>query len=133
VRVVLDTNVLIASFVTRGLCAEVVDHCLRNHELISSEVLLDELREKLTRKLRFSSESASEAVALLRRKCRIVTPSAFPVSVSRDPDDDWVLGTALAGDAEIIITGDRDLLVLHEFQSIKIVAPGPFSRSEALP
>jgi putative PIN family toxin of toxin-antitoxin system len=133
VRVVLDTNVLVASFVTRGQCAEVVEHCLRNLEPVSSEVLLSELFEKLTRKLRFSSESASEAVALLRRKCLLVIPGALPVPVSRDPDDDWVLATALAGDAEIIITGDKDLLVLHEYQSIRIVAPGPFSRSEDLP
>lgn len=131
-RVVLDTNVLIAAFITRGVCSEVMDHCLRSHNVVSAEILLDELHEKLTRKLRFSLDSADEAVSMLRRKGRIVNPSPLPEPVSRDPDDDWVLATALAGDADVIVTGDRDLLVLEQFRSIAIISPGSFSRSEGL-
>ncbi len=132
-RVVLDTNVLIAAFATRGHCAEVLDHCLRSHEVISSAILLDELFEKLTRKLRFSEGSANESLALLRRRIRIVDPEPLPAPVSRYPDDDWVLATALAGSAEVIITGDKDLLVLGAFRLIPIVTPGAFSRLEGLP
>lgn len=131
-RVVLDTNVLIAAFATRGQCAEVLAHCLRSHKVLSSEILLDELHEKLTRKLRFSITSAEEAILLLRRKIQVVTPLPLPQPVSRDPDDDWVLATALAGDAVVIVTGDRDLLVLEQFRSITIVSPSSFARSEGL-
>jgi predicted nucleic acid-binding protein len=43
--------------------------------------------------------------------------------VCRDPDDDWVLATAIAGDAEVIVTGDDDLLTLHRQQGAAILAP----------
>lgn len=44
-RILLDTNVLIAAFLTRGICNELLEHCLRHHQLINSEFLLNEFHK----------------------------------------------------------------------------------------
>ena len=130
-RLVLDTNVLIAAYATRGQCREVLDHCLRAHEVVTAEVLLGELNEKLTRKLKFSVESARELLTLLRSRVEIVDPPPLDPPTCRDPDDDWVLATAVEAGAQCIVTGDKDLLVRHPFRSITIIPPGSFWRWEA--
>lgn len=75
-RVVLDTNVLIAAFIARGVCSELLEHCVRHHTLATSEFILNEFREKLTSKFRFTSE---EAGAVLQRfsGIDIVSPGDF--------------------------------------------------------
>lgn len=130
-RVVLDTNVLIAAFVARGRCAELVEHCAEAHDLVTSEELLAEYRGKLIKKFRVREEQAAERVALLRTIMHIVTPVPLSSPASRDPDDDVVLATALAGRCQCIVTGDKDLLVLHPFSGIDIIQPGQFTPYEA--
>lgn len=73
----------------------------------------------------------SEAQALVRSRKRIVEPAALDRPVCRDPDDDWVLASARAGECGCLVTGDRDLLVLSEFDGIPIISPGAFWRFEA--
>ncbi|MBI5416672.1 hypothetical protein HZA55_01790, partial [Candidatus Poribacteria bacterium] len=64
-KIILDTNVLIASFVTKGLAADVYDYCYVNHEPFISEWILDELKEKLKNKLKFSDEKVTEIITLI--------------------------------------------------------------------
>jgi predicted nucleic acid-binding protein len=61
---------------------------------------------------------------------QIVTPVALASPVSRDPDDDNILATAVAGSCDCIITGDKDLLVLKQFEGIKILSPREFADQE---
>lgn len=61
----------------------------------------------------------------------IVTPATLDAPVCRDQDDDVVLATAVAGHGDCIVTGDQDLLVLQQFRTIPILAPGDFWRYEA--
>ena len=129
-RTVPDTNVLIASLISRGFCHELVEYCFLNHTLITSEFILDELKEKLVEKFKYSTETAEEAVALFRSRMQVVTPVTLSTPVSRDPDDDNILATAVAGNCECIITGDKDLLVLKKFEGIKILSPREFSDQE---
>jgi len=60
-RIVLDTNVLIASFITRGTCRDLIDHCLRHHDLLTSEFILNEFSDVLNRKFRIAREQAEDA------------------------------------------------------------------------
>jgi putative PIN family toxin of toxin-antitoxin system len=130
VRLVPDTNVLIASLISRGFCHELLECCFLNHTLVTSEFILGELKEKLVEKFKYSTETAEEAVALFRSRMQVVTPIALASPVSRDPDDDNILATALAGNCDFIITGDKDLLVLKQFEGIKILNPREFSDQE---
>jgi uncharacterized protein len=131
VRLVLDTNVLIAAFVSRGMCHELLEHCQREHELITSEVILGEFEGNLLSKFKVPPVAAREATALLASRMRSVTPKPLEVPVCRDADDDWVLATALEGACTCIITGDKDLLTLKRFRNIDILAPAEFWRHEA--
>lgn len=129
-RVLLDTNVLIAAFIARGTCNELLEYCAHNHTLISSKPLLREFEQKLAGKLRFTRQEAREAVSLLRGKMEVVEPTPLDKSVCRDPDDDTVLATALGGGCDCIVTGDKDLLTLGRFRKIPILSPAVFWRHE---
>lgn len=130
-RLVFDTNVLLAAYLTRGVCHELFLHCERSHEIVTSDLLLREFESKLLRKLKLPPTKAAAAVAQIRSAAEIVNPQPLEAPVCRDPDDDWVLATALAGSCDCILTGDKDLLVLTAFAGIPIVAPGAFWRHES--
>ena len=130
-RIVLDTNVLIAAFVARGLCHELLEHCARHEELFTSEYILVEFRRVLISKLKIPPRLADGAVETLHTKLTMVERSELETPVSRDPDDDPILGTALAAKAEILVTGDKDLLDLGTWQSMPIVSPSDFWRLQA--
>ena len=94
---------------------------LKRDELRSTEVQL---------KLGFTHKETHEAVALLQSKMEVVEPASLDQPVCRDPDDDVVLATALGGECDCIVTGDKDLLVLERFRQIPILAPASFWRHE---
>jgi uncharacterized protein len=127
VRIVLDTNVLIAAFLSRrGRCNRLVEYCGREHHLVTSEFILEELRDKFRSKFKMSPQLAEEGVVALTSRMEVVEPRPLAVPVSRDPDDDWVLATALAGRCALIVTGDKDLLSLGSFNGIRIIPPADF-------
>jgi putative PIN family toxin of toxin-antitoxin system len=125
-RIVPDTNVLLAAFASRGLCEAVFQVCLEQHEIILSAHILEELKEHLAKKLKLPARQASEIVAFLREHASIVEPVHVVANACRDHNDLAVLGTAKAGNADILITGDKDLLVLKRFESTIILTPRQF-------
>ncbi len=130
-RTVFDTNVLIAALITaEGVCGNLVKRCAQVHTPITSEFILNELREKLTEKFKKKPSDIDDAVALLRGKFVIIEPATLEKPVCRDPDDDTVLGTAIAGEAQCIITGDKDLLSLGQYAGIDIFKPNAFEDYE---
>ena len=129
-RIVIDTNVVISSFIGRGTSHKVLEHCIRNYDVVTSQFILDELREKLTGKFRYTSATADEGIELLKSRMEVVTSTPLPAPVCRDADDDNVLATAVAGQCELIITGDKDLLVLEQMNDIQIVNPATFAQRE---
>ena len=124
-KVVCDTNVLVAGMVAEGLCRDTVQRRLVRTGLITSRALLDELARVL--RYKFGTDPAD--VPMLNAYCdraTVVRPKALRRPVSRDRDDDKVLATAVAGHADIIVTGDDDLLVLREYEGIRILSPRQF-------
>lgn len=127
----LDTNVLVAALIARGTCSDLLEHCVRQHVVISSTPLLNELRDVLERKCRQRPLDARAAVKLFAETFTLVVPEALDQPICRDADDDVVLATALRGDCVAIITGDQDLLVLDPFRGIHILSPSAFWRWES--
>ena len=130
-RLVLDTNVLLAAFISRGVCHELVEHCERERTMVGSEFILGEIGEKVVSKFDVPPSKAQEAAALLRSWMELVEPVPLEAPICRDPDDDWVLATAMAGTCECIVTGDKDLLSLGEYRGVRILAPNTFWNYEA--
>ncbi len=123
-RVVLDTNVLIAALIASdGSCAKLVKHCLQYHTVISAEYILSELSDKLTKKFKRQPADVADTVAFFREQFTMVEPVVLNNPVCRDANDDQILGTALAGQVVCIVTGDKDLLTLSTFAGIQILAP----------
>ena len=125
-RVVLDTNVLLAAFITHGVCAGLYEECLLQADLVTSDHILRELGDRLITKGKFAKAEAEAVIQAVRKDAELVSPVALAQRSSRDPDDDWVLATAVTGAADVIVTGDKDLLVLKRYEGIPIVTPRGF-------
>lgn len=124
-KVVVDTNVIVAGLVAEGLCRDIVKRRLPACELFTSRALLAELAEKLRGNFGLQPDELP-LLKIYEDEATVIKPSRLPKPVCREADDDEVLATALAAKAEIILTGDKDLLVLKEFQGMKILSPRQF-------
>ena len=131
-RILFDTNVLVAGAITAGSCKDLLEHCLVRHVLLTSPALVAEFRETLSHKLRVPPTRREEALRFVQEEfvCLEDAP-ALAVAVCRDPDDDVVLAVAVAGQCDCIVTGDKDLLELERYEGIPILSPSAFWRFEA--
>lgn len=109
-----------------GFCANLFRECVLKHELILSEHILTELRRHLAGKTRLTTEKLDQIGQTLRATCVMVEPAPLPADSCRDADDVAILGSAIAGKADAVVTGDKDLLILKTFQSIPILTPREF-------
>ena len=125
-RVVIDANVAIAAAATRGLCEAIMELCIEQHQIILCRGILDEIEDKLRNKLKIPRPIISEFVKLLESNAQVLRPGIIDSAACRDPNDLMVLGVAISGDADAIITGDKDLLTLKSYKGVKIVTPRTF-------
>lgn len=126
----LDASVLIAALARPGVCTELVDEVARDHTLILSEYILAEVGRKLREKFGLSAKDALTLVSGIRQSAGVVAPVTVSASACRDPADLPILGTAVAGQADLLVTVDKDLLALGEFQGIPVLKPGEFWRRQ---
>ena len=119
----MDSNVWIAGLIARGTCAELIDHCLAEHQSPISDWILKEITELLTTRFEYSPDKIREVEIWLRDVGDLFRLRGDPPDVCRDPDDNYVLLTAYQAEAACIVTGDRDLLDLKKFEGIPIVLP----------
>ena len=126
-RVVLDTNVIIAAFAAHGLCSEVFEVCLTSHTpIVISEHILSEVERGLVKKIHLPGNITASIMDYLRDIAEIFEPQPIEGSACRDIEDLKIIGTAVSGNARLIITGDDDLLILKKFMKINIVTPREF-------
>jgi putative PIN family toxin of toxin-antitoxin system len=128
VRIVADTNTVVSALLWGGAPEQVLIAAREKRiTLYTSPALIAELEEIVGRKkfvprLARAGSSASQLVGDYRALTEIVLPTHVP-AVVRDPDDDQVLACALAAQADAIVSGDNDLLVLGRYQDIPIFTP----------
>jgi putative PIN family toxin of toxin-antitoxin system len=122
VRIFLDTNVLASALTTRGLCAELFEVVLQSHDLLISEAIFRELQRILPEKLGQTEAITNGFIALLRTEGQIITDEHSLPNLP-DPDDEAILAAALAGKANVFVTGDKALLNLESVEGLPIITP----------
>jgi putative PIN family toxin of toxin-antitoxin system len=126
---VLDSSVLVAAYISRaGVCADLLEDILMDHEWVISHYILDELVRKLKEKFGFPDSEIAEIHQSILGAAETVEPAEVHPESCRDPNDLPVLGTAVAGRADVLITVDKDLLDLKAHCGIPIIRPGEFWR-----
>jgi putative PIN family toxin of toxin-antitoxin system len=123
VRVFLDTNVLVGAFAARGLCADLLRGIIAQHELVTGEVVLTELSRVLTQKIAIPAEVVEDIDRFLRGYEVALLPGAHLGLGLRDPDDEWVVASAAAAGAGLLVTGDADILVAAGALPVRAVTP----------
>lgn len=127
IRAVLDTNTIVSGVGWGGPPGAVLDAALAGRfEMVTSPSLLDELRRVLSYpKLQAVIGDADQLTELLALASVVINPTET-VAVSRDPDDDRLIEAALAANADVIVTGDQDLLTLRSVDQTRILTPRRF-------
>lgn len=126
-QAVLDTNIVVSALLWGGTPFKLFELATNgNLALYTSPALMAELREVLTRdhlarRLTQQQTSIEEAIRLYEELCIAVMPLSTPRVVPNDIDDDQVIACALAAGAQLIVSGDSDLLVLHPWKGTHIL------------
>jgi putative PIN family toxin of toxin-antitoxin system len=121
-RIALDTNVVVSALATRGLCADLIQLILVEHELVVGDTVLAELREALGRRLKLPLATINEVESFLGRQAIVVAADGESPARDLDAGDAAVLAEAATASADVLVTGDRELLELAD-PPLKIVSP----------
>ena len=108
------------------MCEGLLTLCYRDHTIVLSEHILAELHEHYVGKFKATDEQAALVVGALRKQSDIVAPAAIPSEAFVDADDLPVLGTAITGHVDYLVTGDKQLQELGQYRKIPIVSPRQF-------
>lgn len=127
-RIVVDTNIVISGLLWSGPPQQLINLArAREIDLYSSIPLIAELaevigREEFAGRVRAAGLSAAELVEDYARLARLVIPAEIRPTAPGDPEDDQVLACALAGQTDLIVSGDKGLRGLKTYQGMPIVS-----------
>lgn len=129
-KAVFDTNVLIAAFLTEGICAKLLIRARRrDFDMILCDGILQEFKRVLKKKFATSPHEMSEALTILSSAAQDILGQPDSIApICRDPDDNLILACARDAVADYIVTGDDDLLVLKNYEGISILKPRGFEK-----
>jgi putative PIN family toxin of toxin-antitoxin system len=130
VKAVFDTNVLIAALLTEGICAKLLIRARRrDFDLILCDGILQEFKHILEKKFAASPDETSEAFIILSAAAQgILGHTGSIAPICRDSDDDLILACARDAVADHVVTGDKDLLVLKNYEGIRIINSRAFEK-----
>ncbi len=125
-KIVFDTNVILSSLVTQGLSHRVLKICIDNHKLFISKWIINEVIEKLELKFTIKKSEIKRIKEFVLNAFETIEPKGEIPTVCRDKDDNNILHLAEYLNADVIITGDKDLLDLKKFNKTIIITPRIF-------
>lgn len=128
-RIVFDTNIYISAAISSKFSEDLIELAAKTDlvTLLTSEEILDELREKLTSKFEYSDTIVDIFINRIRKIAELVEITRKVGVVTRDPDDNKILECAIAGNADLIVSSDQDLIKLKSFRGIGIIHPKTLS------
>jgi putative PIN family toxin of toxin-antitoxin system len=125
-RVFLDTNVLVSAFASRGLCADLFELILLEHELIVGTRVLVELRRSMRQKIKLPAARSDEIIEFVREHTNTFIQSGEPIVAAVDDADARVIGEAITGRADVFVTGDTAIQRLGGMGQMRILSPRAF-------
>lgn len=125
-KIILDSNVIISALTTQGLSSRVLDLCIDKHVIFISSWILDEVTRILSNKFKIESEKLTRIRNFIKSASFNIEPKGKKPSQCRDEDDNKILHLAKHVHADLIITGDEDLLILKTYKYTKIINPRQF-------
>lgn len=126
-KVVLDTNVYLSGIIFGGNSRHILDILIEKKIIaIASPAILLEISQKLEKKFNWSKEQILVTVKTLAKTAKIVNPQKRLTVVKADKNDNKIIEAGVEGRADYIITGDKHLLRIKEYQNIKILSPAEF-------
>ncbi len=124
--VCFDTNVLVSAIATRGICADILNVVVIEHRLLVGVTVLRELRQVLLQKLQVPAAVAEEMDAFLRLHATVIADAGSLELLELNSADRAVLAEAISGRADVLVTGDQDLLRVAARAPVKILTPRGF-------
>lgn len=125
-KIVLDSNIIIAAFAGRGLCNSLFELCLDRYEIIISEFILTEVSRTLHNKIKMPLQNVQIIIDYLKEFCVLSTYDKLSENICRDKNDNHIISLAVSNNVDYLITGDKDLLVLKKYKKVKIISPREF-------
>lgn len=126
-RVVLDTNVYLSGIIFGGNCRHILDLMIKKEiKVVISPAILLEISQKLKQKFKWSQNQIFTTIKTIIKSTKVVQPQIKIGAVKMDKSDDKIIEAAVTGRVNYIISGDRHLLKIKQYQKIKIVAPTEF-------
>ena len=133
-KIFLDTSVIISAFITHGYAAELLEYCLINHKIYTSDFIIEEVNKNLKTKFEYSDEEIGEVINFIKSNfINVGKHKKFKGIITRDVDDDNVLAAAAFEKVDCLVTGDKDLLIIKNYKNISILSPGDFWSFEKYP
>jgi len=133
IKAVLDTNVLVSGLLsTQGPPHQVLDAWLEGrYTLVTSLYLVDELIQvlsypRIANRFRFAEVEITDILTALLSQAEVIPGQLHLPGATRDPKDDAVVACAVEGEADYIVSGGQDLLVLGEYQGCQVITPRQF-------
>jgi putative PIN family toxin of toxin-antitoxin system len=128
VKAVFDTNVLIAAFLTEGICSGLLIRARKQaFNLVLCDDIIREFEGILIKKFKLTSTDISEISAIVSEAASEILHNLDPIpNICRDPNDDMIIACAIDATADYIVTGDEDLLILKRYKDIVIINPRNF-------
>jgi len=128
VRAIFDTNVLIAAFLTEGLCSRLMIRARKQEfSLVLCDDIIIEFEGILKKKFKINSADVSEISTIVSEAASEIIHDLSPVpNICRDPNDNMIIACAVDAQAGYIVTGDEDLLILKKYKNIVIINPRNF-------
>ena len=125
-RVFLDSNVLVSALATRGLCVDLYERLLTEHEIVIGEPVIAEVQRVLKSKFRATAELLDSVDVELRMLEVIPAQASAPKLAIRDKEDPWIVACALQAKVACFVTGNAELLALTKVDGLPIVSPRMF-------
>ncbi len=108
------------------MCHDVFRIVLAEHQLVVGPAILGELERVLRDKLGMPADAIREVIAFIAEHAEVVAPELPAAWPENDPADRWVVASALAGSADLLISGDKDLVLAGRGRSIRVLTPRAF-------